>query len=269
MRIRLLIDSPASGAWNMAVDEAILRTASVRQDMLTVRLYMWERPTISAGYFSKLTDDLLDKCKSRGVDVVRRLSGGGIVLHDDEVTYSVVLPRQLIGDSSVFSVCEFVSRGVIIGLSKLGIEAHLACDNSTCKNGQAENAGCNTSVNRVDVGFCYAMCSPTDIVVDSRKLIGSAQARCNGAILQHGSVPLSWNRELLHCLFGDGILEGRGFASLEEVLRCKPSAEDVVGALRVGFEGAFGQRLHADELSDEEVDLAFRLSDRKWILRCS
>lgn len=268
MRIRLLIDGPASGAWNMAVDEAILRTTSSGQDMLTVRLYMWERPTISAGYFSKLTDDLLGKCRLHGVDVVRRLSGGGIVLHDDEVTYSVVFPRQLIGDSSVFSVCKFVSRGVIIGLSKLGIEAHLACDISTCAGAQVKDATCSASVNRVDVGFCYAVRSPSDIVVDSVKLVGSAQARCNGAILQHGSVPLSWNGDLLHCLFGDGILEGRGFASLEEVLRCKPSADDVMRALRLGFEEAFGQRLHVGELSDEEVELAFRLSGRKWILRC-
>lgn len=265
--VRLLIDKPADGAWNMAVDEAVLRMTSIRRNMLTVRLYMWERPTVSVGYFSRLTEGLLDRCKKRGIDVVRRLSGGGIVFHDDEVTYSVVLPKGLISDCSVLTVCKFVSEGVIIGLSELGVDGRLAHSVSACASGRVEGTIHGALPNAAE--FCYAMHSPTDIVVGSAKLVGSAQARCNGAILQHGSVPLGWDKDMLRHLFGDGVLERHEFTSLEELLSYKPSVGDVIEALCVGFERAFGRALHVGKLSDDEVDLALRLAGRKWILRCS
>ncbi|MCS7252563.1 MAG: biotin/lipoate A/B protein ligase family protein [Armatimonadota bacterium] len=267
--VRLLIDEPADGAWNIAVDEAILRAASVRWGITTVRLYMWCRPTISAGYFTRLDEELLNRCKRDGIDVVRRLSGGGIVLHDDEVTYSVVFPKSLIGECSVLAAYRLISKGVVIGLRRLGIEARLVCDGLVSADGQDDEVrACKESHKRLSDQFCYAVRSPTDIVVGSMKLVGSAQARCKGAILQHGSVPLRWDEEMLCRLFGNGIIEGRAFTSLEELLLNKPSVDEVVEALCIGFEKAFAQRLQVGMLSEEEINLAIKLMERKWIFRC-
>src|SRR5262245_3748574 len=90
-RLRLLIDPPASGAWNMAVDEALLETAAT-EGLPTLRFYEWERPTLSLGYFQSAADRV-HHAASRECPVVRRASGGGAIVHDRELTYSIAVPQ--------------------------------------------------------------------------------------------------------------------------------------------------------------------------------
>lgn len=267
--IRLLIDKPADGAWNMAVDEAILRMASLGRSQTTVRIYMWKRPTISAGYFSRVSDELLRRCERRRIDVVRRISGGGIILHSDEVTYSVVLPRNSIWTCSTIETYRHIAEGVVTGLHRLGVEARLAWH---AELANAQNESCMSKHHggaRVSDKFCYTLRSQSDILVGSLKLVGSAQARCKGAILQHGSLPLSWDSELVGEIFDGDEISSCGFTSLSDILHRKPKVEEVIEALRYGFEYAFAARMRIGKLSEDEIELAIKLSNRRRILKCA
>src|SRR6188474_2624923 len=91
--LRLIVDPPASGAWNMAVDEALLETAAI-SGLATLRFYTWQEPTLSLGYFQSAVDRDHHP-DGRDCPLVRRASGGGAIIHDRELTYSIALPRRL------------------------------------------------------------------------------------------------------------------------------------------------------------------------------
>src|SRR6202022_2425224 len=95
---RLLLDPPATGAWNMAVDEVLLDGVAVGSAPPSLRFYEWAPPCLSLGYFQPFEVVDVDGCRSLGVDVVRRPTGGRAILHDRELTYSVALPLRLLGD---------------------------------------------------------------------------------------------------------------------------------------------------------------------------
>jgi lipoyl(octanoyl) transferase len=171
---RLIIDPPASGAWNMAVDEVLWEWAADAGECCW-RFYRWEEPTLSLGYFQDL-DDRTRHDASIECPVVRRATGGGAILHQHELTYSFVLPaehelaqrRQFLYDS--------VHKTLIATLGSLGIEAKL----------------CGQSAVRQEANpfLCFQRRSPGDVLVGATKIAGSAQRRTKGAVLQHGSVLL-------------------------------------------------------------------------------
>jgi len=173
---RLLIDPPAAGAWNMAVDEVLLEWAA-EQGHLGWRFYQWEVPTLSLGYFQPYADR---RChpSSRDCPVVRRLTGGGAIVHDRELTYCLVVPsdhplakrRELLYDT--------VHGSLIDTLANMGVEAALCGDPL-----QSPPPGKEPFV-------CFQCRSPADVVVGTHKVGGSAQRRRRGAVLQHGSVLL-------------------------------------------------------------------------------
>lgn len=181
-RIRLLVDPPLPGAENMARDETLLATAESSADDLpspvTLRLYRWSSPTISLGYFQpSVAIESLDE-ELRALDVVRRLTGGGAILHDLELTYSLTMPidHPLVsrGPNLLY---EDAHAAVIASLSEIGIDAQ-ACgvtDDSTPSRGPF---------------FCFARRHAYDVVVAGEKIAGSAQRRTRGALLQHGSIIL-------------------------------------------------------------------------------
>ncbi|MFA4044825.1 MAG: hypothetical protein HZRFUVUK_001626 [Candidatus Fervidibacterota bacterium] len=251
--VRMLIDEPCDGLWNMAVDEALLRVASGKRCGITVRLYRWKHRTVSLGYFSVPDEMFVERCFKTGVDVVRRISGGGAVLHDDEVTYSIIVPRDAIKVSSVLDAYKQLADGVIRALHRLGVDAHFRFERA-----------CGDELRRPMANqFCYSACSPVDIVVmGSLKLVGNAQARFKGSILQHGSLPLSWDRKTIESLFGDTASNGC-FVSLEDVLTVRPSYEEVIESLQAGFEEALMQPVCVGKLSDEERELASKIAMRK------
>jgi len=253
----MLIDEPCDGSWNMAVDEALLRVASSKRCGITVRLYRWKRKTVSLGYFSTLDAVFVNRCFRMGVDIVRRISGGGVVLHDDEVTYAIVMPREAIRTSSVLDAYKQLADGVIRALRYFGIDAHFRFEHA-----------CEDELRRpVANQFCYSVCSPVDIVVmGSLKLVGNAQAKFKDSILQHGSLPLSWDWKTIESLFG-AVASKRCFVSPEDVLTARPSYEEVIESLRAGFEEALMQSVYIDKLSDEEYELASKIAMRKSTAR--
>ncbi|MFN0198738.1 MAG: biotin/lipoate A/B protein ligase family protein [Planctomycetaceae bacterium] len=166
---------PRDGAWNMAVDETLLE-AALHEQVCTVRWYRWDPPTISLGYFQQAPEQVLS---APPLPVVRRLSGGGAILHDQEWTYSIAVPP-----SHEFTPCPerlylAVHEQLIDWLNSRGVMARLRNE---------------TFVPSSEPFLCFGRGDPRDIVVGPHKVVGSAQRRRQRAILQHGSLLLRRSR---------------------------------------------------------------------------
>jgi lipoate-protein ligase A len=175
---RLLITPPARGAWNMAVDEAILEAVGRGGSLPTLRLYAWDPACLSLGYAQPLTDVDIPRLQARGWDLVRRPTGGRAVLHTDEITYSVIAPLD--EPHVAGTVLESYSR-----LAAALVEALHLLRLPVEVQERAE-----TSVKTPDP-VCFEVPSTSEITTGGQKLVGSAQARRKEGILQHGSLPLS------------------------------------------------------------------------------
>src|SRR3982074_669972 len=124
---RLLLDPPAPGAWNMAVDEVLLDGVAAGTTPPTLRFYEWMPPCLSLGYFQPFDVVDIDGCRALGIEVVRRPTGGRAILHDRELTYSVALPASLLGhDGGVLPTYYRLSLALQDGLCRLGVPATLA-----------------------------------------------------------------------------------------------------------------------------------------------
>jgi lipoate-protein ligase A len=175
---RLLLDGEHDGASNMAIDEAILEAVIEGHSPPTLRFYGWSPPCLSLGRNQPLAQANVAACRAAGVDLVRRPSGGQAVLHAGELTYSLALlqtdPRSGGGVSEGY---RRLSQGLLAGLRRLGVEA-------TQDLGADQGAGLPSPV-------CFERPSDYEITFGGRKLIGSAQWRRRGGVLQHGSLPLA------------------------------------------------------------------------------
>jgi lipoate-protein ligase A len=171
---RLLLESePHSGAWNMAVDEALLETA-VREGLATFRWYRWSEPTLSLGYFQVESEVPNDPKWSR-LPVVRRLTGGGAILHDREWTYSFTVPAGATLAAHPVALYDLVHGALIDLIRRYGLAAD--------KRGE-------TPPTVPEPLLCFSRRDAHDVVVCGHKVVGSAQRRRKGAVLQHGSLLL-------------------------------------------------------------------------------
>jgi lipoate-protein ligase A len=170
------IDSgEGEASWNLAVDEAILDAVTDGISGPTIRLYRWDAPTISVGRFQEVNRGVdLEACERLNVSVVRRITGGRGVLHGTDQTISIVVPVTLLGDNGKRIVDSYkaLSEGFTVALNLLRLQTNL---------GSAERRSEKS-------GDCFAARSEADILTSSgEKLIGSAQCRRNGVLLQQSS----------------------------------------------------------------------------------
>ena len=191
--IRVLSTPGCSAAYNMAVDEVLLdacrqdagRRDACRQDagrrdaeMMALRIYSWRPPAVSIGYRQQVDDEIdPGQCERYGIELVRRITGGRAVLHDQELSYSLVAPEShpaLGGRSGV--ILRAVSEALVETLKHFGIPAELAMEGHC-------GAGSNDDV-------CFTATGRYEITAGGRKLAGSAQRRSRGVVLQHGSLLL-------------------------------------------------------------------------------
>jgi lipoyl(octanoyl) transferase len=170
----------------MAVDEYVFAGLD-NEPRTIVRFYSWERPTASLGYSQDAAKVLdLDYCRQNGIDVVRRITGGKLVLHWRELTYAVASSdTEAFSTTLAESYCR-ISLGLIRGLEKMGLQARLA--------GPAPSSYSKGNMP------CFAYPARDEIEIDGRKIIGSAQKRLGGRFLQHGSIPLQDDEGLLRRL---------------------------------------------------------------------
>jgi lipoate-protein ligase A len=205
-------------AANMALDLAVLgaSVAEDRPDPL-VRVYGWNPPALSVGAKVDLPEDVRRRCAAMGVDVVHRPTGGGCVLHDRDVTYSVVAPEA---GRSVLEAYRWVAGGLVAGLHLLGIGARVAEHRATGRP--------------LD---CFAVATGADLEVGGRKICGSAQVRRRGWFLQHGSLPIVDIREKMASLLNKSV--DRTSTCVEE-WRPGTTWSETASALIAGFAVAWG-----------------------------
>jgi len=163
----------------MARDEALLQLVGAGDSLPTLRLYQWSEPTISLGYFQPYADCAKLDPPLRELPVVRRATGGGAILHDLELTYSLTLPlaHPLVGNNPR-GLYELAHAAVIATLAELGVAVARSgfCDDSGAARGPF---------------FCFARRHEADLLLGDQKITGSAQRRTKHAILQHGSIVLA------------------------------------------------------------------------------
>jgi len=262
---RLLITPAADGATNMAIDEAILHAIADGKGRPTLRFYQWAPPCLSLGYNQPYAHVDEAACLRLGYTWVRRPTGGRAILHCDELTYSVIAaadePRVAGG---IVESYRRLSAGLLAGLRTLGAAAIQA---------QEEKI-----VNPQPGAACFDTPSNYEIVAGGKKLIGSAQMRRRGVILQHGALPLAGDLDrIFGCLQPSGCLRPpengsagvdgayppgslREYAgTLEQALGHPVSFDEAAAALAQGFEQALNLRLEPGELTDDERKLVDRL----------
>ena len=175
---RLLITAPARGAWNMAVDEAILENIGRGDSLPTLRLYAWDPACLSLGHAQPFADVDTARLKERGWEVVRRATGGRAILHTDELTYSVTgSAEEPLLAGGVLESYNRIAQALLLAVRDLELNVEM-------KEGKEND---HTAPNPV----CFEVPSTYEITVDGKKLIGSAQARKKEGVLQHGSLPLT------------------------------------------------------------------------------
>lgn len=173
--LQLNVESDAqSGAWNMAVDEYLLE-AALGENLKALRIYRWEEATVSLGYFQG-ADEYSQSLEFSGLPAVRRLSGGGAILHDQELTYSFVIPPDDPLSREPTSLYASIHSAIVTLLQRHGVPCSMRGEDSKLES---------------EPFLCFVRGDRHDILCQGHKIVGSAQRRRRGAILQHGSVLLS------------------------------------------------------------------------------
>ena len=231
---RLLITQGNTAAKNMAIDRAVLVANSNGKVPPTIRFYTWSPPAISIGYFQSLEDEVnLANCKDLNVDYVRRITGGGAVFHEDELTYSIVIPESHKEISkNIMESYGRICSAVMNGLDNLGIDSEYKPIN--------------------------------DIIASSKKISGNAQTRKMKTVLQHGTILMDVNVEKMFSLLKvpnekikDKLIADvkERVTSIRHIKGEKISFDKVAKAMKKGFEEEFEIKLIKGTLTKEEEDL--------------
>ncbi|MGM0864572.1 MAG: lipoate--protein ligase family protein [Bacillota bacterium] len=259
---RFIDSGNCSPSYNMALDEALLDWHSEGKIPPTIRFYGWDPATLSIGYFQKVEKEInLDAVKEHGLGFVRRPTGGRGVLHEHELTYSVIVSEEHPEmPKTVTEAYRVISEGILKGFQGLGLEAYFAVPKTA-----EEREGLKNPRSAV----CFDAPSWYELVVEGRKVAGSAQTRQKGVILQHGSILLDLDEDKLFSLFNypsDRVKERmqRAFKSkavaMNEISSGTVTMDMAKEAFKKGFEEGLNIHLEPYELSKEEtqyvVDLA-------------
>ncbi|HJX23108.1 MAG TPA: biotin/lipoate A/B protein ligase family protein [Candidatus Bathyarchaeia archaeon] len=242
---RLLSFAPHDAYTNMAIDEAISRFRSQDKVPNTLRFYRWKPSAVSIGYFQLMDKEVnLEACRELGIDVIRRITGGGAVYHDymGEITYSIIAKGESANiPSGIDESYGVICKGIIIGLKRLGIEAVFAPIN--------------------------------DLLVNSKKISGNAQTRRWGIVLQHGTILVDSDIRTMFTVLkvSQAKIDDKMIKSVEERVTTinremgrKIDFLEIVEALRTGFTEALDMDLHPAELTKEEEELARQLVLMKY-----
>lgn len=191
---RFIDSGNCSPAFNMALDEALLEWHSEGKIPPVIRFYGWNPATLSIGYFQKAEKEIdLDAVKAHGLGFVRRPTGGRGVLHEHELTYSVIVSEEHPEmPKTVTEAYRVISEGILKGFHHLGLEAYFAVPRT-----EEEKSALKDPRSAV----CFDAPSWYELVVEGRKVAGSAQTRQKGVILQHGSILLDLDEDKLFSLF--------------------------------------------------------------------
>jgi len=248
---RFLKTGAADGVFNMTADETL---ATLRDHTAPIlRVYCWSPSTISLGYHQPINELDAARCRKDGLGIVRRPTGGRAILHAQEVTYSVVIPKSHpLYKKSSLTIYKLISGALVAGLNALGLRTVFEKRNGN----DAEFSGYHRRFS------CFATSAKYEIHHQSRKFVGSAQRRFENGLLQHGSILLGdehLNLTKYISTNGSGedetsraLLQSRT-VTLESILNRKATFDEVAACLKHGFEKTFDVTLKSDELSADEL----------------
>lgn len=258
-----------TAAENMAIDQAIMDLMSKKKVPPTLRFYGWQVPTLSIGYFQKAKKEVnLPYINEKGLGFVRRMTGGRAVLHDKELTYSVIVPEDdPIMPKTVSESYRVISKGLLEGFKALGLDACLSKPLET----RTENLS----------AACFDSPSDYELVVDGKKVAGSAQTRQRGVVLQHGSILMDLDENMLFSLLqfpSERVRDRlkRHFSqkavAINRILPNPVTLDEVITAFHEGFQKGMGITLEPGSLTSEEKAriqecLKERYETDEWNLR--
>jgi lipoate-protein ligase A len=248
---RLIHTPDLPGTENMALDHALLENVAEQRSRPVLRLYSWQPFCLSIGYAQPIADVDQEALARRGWDLVRRPTGGRAILHGDELTYSVIGPatnQHLRG--GVLESYRCLSQGLVEALKNLGLSPAVAPDSARLNEVQRANP------------ICFEVPSAYEITAGGKKLIGSAQTRRLGAVLQHGTIPLTGDITRVCQVLSYPSEPDRQAASttlpdrattLSQVLGRPVGRQEAATAVAAGFSTALGLFIEPDELSAAEI----------------
>ena len=265
------IDTGFNDAYtNMAIDEAILHYCKIP----TLRVYGWKQATISIGYNQDLEKEInMEYCKKNSLDIVRRLTGGKAVFHDKEITYSFISPEN--NDLLPMEINEsykIIAKALVIALKKIGINSEI-----------------KKVPEKIKTPICFNSSNWYELIVNNKKISGSAQRRMDRKILQHGSLLIDFDYNKNNSLFNSNdlidnilnlkkritsinnqlkinninynLLEKQSFSGRRKIINFSSELKE---AIKNGFKENFNFEMINDSLIIEEIKLAERLKEEKY-----
>ncbi|WP_409301634.1 biotin/lipoate A/B protein ligase family protein [Peribacillus sp. SCS-155] len=261
------IDSgDCSASYNMALDEALLNWHSKGEIPPVIRFYGWNPATLSIGYFQKAEKEIdLAQVHQQGLGFVRRPTGGRAVLHEHELTYSVIVTEEYPEmPKNVTEAYRVISEGILMGFRNLGMDAYFAVPRT-----DEEKAALKEPRSSV----CFDAPSWYELVVEGRKVAGSAQTRQKGVILQHGSILLDLDDEKLFSMFkfpNERVKERmmKSFhnkaVAINDISSRKIDIQEAKEAFKKGFAEGLGIDLQPYELTEGQAEEVMALARTKY-----
>jgi lipoyl(octanoyl) transferase len=263
---RFIDSGNCSPSFNMALDEALLDWHSQGKIPPVIRFYGWEPATLSIGYFQKVEKEIdLDAVKAHGLGFVRRPTGGRGVLHEHELTYSVIVsedhPEM---PKTVTEAYRVISEGILKGFHQLGLEAYFAVPRTDEERSALKNPRS---------AVCFDAPSWYELVVEGRKVAGSAQTRQKGVILQHGSILLDLDEDKLFSLFkypSDRVKDRMKSAfkskavAINEISSRRITLEEAKEAFYKGFAEGLNIELESYDLTEEELSYVNKIAKERY-----
>ena len=255
-----------SPSYNMALDEALLEWHSRGEIGPVLRFYEWDPATLSIGYFQSVDKEIdLDAVEKHGLGFVRRPTGGRGVLHEHELTYSVIVTEEYPGmPETVTEAYRVISGGLLEGFRNLGLEAEFSVPDSKEQN---------DNLKKPKSAVCFDAPSWYELLVEGKKVAGSAQTRQKGVILQHGAILLGLDEDKLVSLFKFDSEESRErmrvslpnkAVAIDRLTDRDISVEECVKAFAKGFETALDIVLQPMELTEEQLLYVKEIEEKKY-----
>ena len=245
---RLLVSPADSGARNLATDQAVAEHVRDGASPPTLRFYTWRPAALSLGYGQPLAAVDVDLASQRGIDLVRRPTGGQAILHNDELTYALMLPRtHALAAGGVLASYERLSAGFERGFAALGLDA--------------QQGSWQPAASDAEGLLCFASPSTHELSADGVKLMGSAQTRLGGALLQHGSIPFAHDPRIYDVL---RLPRPAALRGLRDLRSPAPTVGALIELLATGFVEALRVALTPGGLSAAERNRRDQLVRRRY-----
>lgn len=255
-----------SPSFNMALDEVLIEWHSNENFPPVIRFYGWNPPSLSLGYFQKAEKEInISKVKEFGYDLVRRLTGGRAVLHDKELTYSVIVsekhPKM---PKTVTEAYRVISQGLLEGFKELGLNAYFSIPETPEQLDNIKNPRSS---------ICFDAPSWYELVIEGKKVAGSAQTRHKGVILQHGSILIDLDQDKLFDLFlypNERVRErlrdnfSNKAVAINDIAKERVTLDQIRKAFKTGFAKGLNIELEPYQLTEAEQSYVKDLAEKKY-----